>query len=86
MSAVSGTYKVADAKGLRENLTDMIYDISPTKTPLMQLAGRGKATAILHEWQLDSLADPVSNNDVAEGDESIGPTNNVRSFWNVQGG
>src|SRR5687768_7249188 len=70
MAAFTGTYTTSDSKGLRENLTDMIYDISPTKTPLMQLAGRGKAEAILHEWQIDSLADPVSNNDQAEGNEA----------------
>ena len=70
MTKVTGTYTTGDAKGLRENLTDMIYDISPTKTPLMQLAGRGPASAVLHEWQIDSLADPVSNNDVAEGNEA----------------
>ena len=48
MPKVTGTYTTGDAKGLRENLTDMIYNISPTKTPLMQLAGRDKATATPH--------------------------------------
>ena len=70
MAAVSGTYRIADAKGLRENLTDMIYDISPKKTPFMSMIGRSKATAVLHEWQLDSLADPDTTNKKAEGNEA----------------
>lgn len=70
MAKVTGTYTTGDAKGLRENLTDMIYDISPTKTPLFQMAGRGKATAVLHEWQIDSLSDPDTTNSKPEGNEA----------------
>jgi outer membrane murein-binding lipoprotein Lpp len=70
MAKFTGTYTTGDAKGLRENLTDMIYDISPTKTPLMQMAGREKATAILHEWQIETLADPDTTNSKAEGNEA----------------
>jgi hypothetical protein len=72
MAKATGTYTTGDAKGLREDLTDMIYNITPTKTPLMQLAGRGKADALLHEWQIDTLADPDTTNAQPEG--------NVASF------
>jgi hypothetical protein len=37
-------------------LSDVIYDISPTDTPLMSSIGKTKATATYHEWQTDSLA------------------------------
>lgn len=50
------TYQTYTAIGQREDLSDVIYDISPTDTPLMSSIGKGKATATYHEWQTDSLA------------------------------
>ena len=69
MAQVTGTYSQYDAKGLREDLSDLIYSISPTETPFMSGIGKEKATAVLHEWQTDSLASAVSNNAQIEGDE-----------------
>ena len=69
MAQVTGTYSVYDAKGLREDLSDIIYSISPTETPFMSGIGKEKATAVLHEWQTDSLASAVANNAQIEGDE-----------------
>ena len=69
MAQVTGTYSVYDAKGLREDLSDIIYSISPTDTPFMSGIGKEKATAVLHEWQTDSLASAVANNAQIEGDE-----------------
>lgn len=70
MSAVSGTYTTATAKGIREDLTDVIYNISPEKTPFFQMAARTKAKNTLHEWQLDSLASPDTANAKAEGNDA----------------
>ena len=50
------TYQTYTAIGQREDLSDVIYDISPTDTPLMSSIGKAKATATYHEWQTDSLA------------------------------
>ncbi len=69
MAQVTGTYSVYDAAGLREDLSDIIYSISPTETPFMSGIGKEKATAVLHEWQTDSLASAVANNAQIEGDE-----------------
>ena len=69
MAQVTGTYSVYDAKGLREDLSDIIYSISPTETPFMSGIGKEKATAVLHEWQTDSLASAVATNAQIEGDE-----------------
>ena len=69
MAQVTGTYSVYDAAGLREDLSDIIYSISPTETPFMSGIGKEKATAVLHEWQTDSLANAVANNAQIEGDE-----------------
>jgi len=64
-AATSGTYRVDggsnDAVGLREDLTDIISNISYTQTPFLTSLGRTKATAILHEWQNDVLRAPDAN-------------------------
>ena len=69
MAQVSGTYSKYDAVGLREDLTDIIYNISPTDTPFMSSIAKSKATAVNHEWQLDSLAAASGTNAQIEGDE-----------------
>ena len=61
------TYQTYDAKGLREDLSDVIYSISPTDVPFMSSIGKGKATAVTHEWQVDSLAAAVLTNFTVEG-------------------
>lgn len=50
------TYQTYTAIGMREDLSAVIYDISPTDTPFMSSIGKTKATATYHEWQTDSLA------------------------------
>jgi len=50
------TYQTYTAIGQREDLSDVIYNISPTDTPLLSSIGKTKATAIYHEWQTDNLA------------------------------
>jgi hypothetical protein len=60
-------YKTYDARGLREDLTDVIYDISPTDTPIMSSIGKGKASAVYHEWQTDNLASATTGNAAVEG-------------------
>jgi hypothetical protein len=60
-------YKTYDARGLREDLTDVIYDISPTETPIMSSIGKGKASAVYHEWQTDNLASATTANAAVEG-------------------
>lgn len=69
MAQVSGTFSKYDAVGLREDLSDIIYNISPTDTPFMSSIAKTKATAVNHEWQLDSLAAASATNAQIEGDE-----------------
>lgn len=69
MSAVANTYQTYQTKGIREDLSDVIYNISPTETPFMSNAGRGKCSNTFFEWQIDSLAAAVSTNQQIEGDD-----------------
>jgi hypothetical protein len=70
MAVDTGTYLKYDAKGLKEDLSNVIYDISPTDTPFMAGAAKGKASGTLFEWQVDSLAAVVTTNAVLEGNVS----------------
>jgi len=55
-------------------LSDMIYDISPTDTPLMSTLAKSKATAVYHEWQTDNLAAATTANALVEGDDATATT------------
>ncbi|MEN6642570.1 MAG: DUF5309 domain-containing protein [Armatimonadia bacterium] len=70
MAVVTNTYTTYDTKGIRESLSDVIYNISPETTPFVQTAKRGKADAVFYEWQVDSLADADTTNAKVEGNEA----------------
>ena len=68
-----------NAVGNREDLSDIITNISPTDTPLYSMFGRTSAKATYHEWVEDELAAPGENAAVEGGDFVIKtPTNRVR--------
>ena len=75
------TYQTYTAIGQREDLSDVIYNISPTDTPFMSSIGKTKATAVYHEWQTDSLAAATLSNFAVEGDTAsdgtMSPTTRV---------
>ncbi len=68
------TYTKYDAVGQREDLSDVIYNISPTDTPVMSSIGKTKATAVNHEWQTDSLAAATTANALVEGADATSAT------------
>ena len=75
------TYQTYTAIGQREDLSDVIYNISPTETPFLNSVGKSKATAVYHEWQTDSLAAVNTSNYAVEGatasDATMGVTTRV---------
>ena len=80
-------YNAHDAIGQREDLTDVIYNISPTETPFMSSVGKTKATAVYHEWQTDSLAAATTNNAAVEGadasDATLSPTVRLGNYTQI---
>lgn len=66
MPTVSGTLKTFDQVGKREDIEDIVYDISPVDTPMLTSIGTSTAGATLHQWLQDSLA-PVATNASVEG-------------------
>ena len=77
------------AVGAREDLTDVIYDISPTDTPIMSSIGKTKATSVYHEWQTDSLAAATTGNALVEGasatEATISPTTRLGNYTQIVG-
>jgi len=69
MAQPTNLYDTYDTTGIREDLTDVIYNISPEDTPILSALPRTAAKGTKHEWQLDALAAPAANS-VIEGDDA----------------
>jgi hypothetical protein len=86
MSQPTNTFDSYDSIGNREDLSDVIYNISPTETPFLSACEKTKATAVYHEWQTDSLA-AVSDNKNIEGDDStadsLSPTVRLGNYCQI---
>ena len=67
MASVARATTYDSANSMREDLSNLIYDISPTTTPFMSNIGKDTADNTYFEWQTDSLAAAVSTNAVIEG-------------------
>ncbi len=80
-------YQTYQSIGNREDLSDVIYDISPTDTPLLNTLARGKATAVYHEWQSDSLSAATTANAAVEGadasDATMSPTTRLGNYTQI---
>ena len=68
MAVVTNTFLTYDAKGIREDLSDLISDISPTQTPFQSNIGTRMAENTYFEWQTDALA-TASATPVIEGQD-----------------
>lgn len=60
------SFHTYQAIGMREDLSNTIYNIAPTETPVVSSIGKTKATATLHEWQTDTLG-AAANTALVEG-------------------
>lgn len=70
MTVPVDVFETYDTTGIREDLADIIYDISPTDTPFQSAASRQTATQIKTEWQTDALR-AAAHNAVSEGAEAV---------------
>lgn len=70
MAQPTNTVASYDLVGIREDLTDIIHDVSPTDTPFYSSAAKTTATNTLHEWQTDALRASADNKHI-EGDDTI---------------
>ena len=67
MAQPSNTFDSYDAVGIREDLSDVITNVSPEETPFYTKARKSRARNTLHEWQTDSLRASAANAHI-EGD------------------
>lgn len=81
-------FRTYTAIGQREDLSNTIYNIAPTETPVVSSIGKTKATATFHEWQTDDLA-AASAAGLIEGADASGasdtPTVRVGNRTQIQG-
>lgn len=69
MAQPSYTFDSYDAVGIREDLSNVIYDISPDETPFYSKTKKGKASNTYTEWQTDALRSSAANAHI-EGDDT----------------
>jgi len=69
MAQPTNTFDSYDANGIREDLEDVIYDVSPEETPFYTACAKVTATNTYHEWQTDALRSSAANAHI-EGDDT----------------
>jgi hypothetical protein len=86
MAQPTNTFDSYDAIGNKDDLSEVIYNISPTQTPFLTMAQKMKAKNTYHEWQTDSLA-AAAQNAVIEGDDATldasAPTSRVGNYTQI---
>jgi hypothetical protein len=68
MAIVSNTFLTYSAKGIREDLSNIITNIAPEETPYASNIGRENVSNALFEYQTDTLAAAAANAQL-EGDD-----------------
>jgi hypothetical protein len=74
MTIVTNTVTRYDPNSIREDLSSVISNISPTDTPFITMSGKSKAANTYHEWQTDTLAAAITTNAVLDGDDLVSTT------------
>ena len=87
MAVIANTFNTYDAKGIREDLSDLISDISPTTTPFQSNIGSRDADNTYFEWQTDALS-TASATPVVEGQDlssftAITPTSRLGNYCQI---
>lgn len=68
MTKLTNAFDSYTAIGIREDLADKIWDVTPSDTPIASAIQKTTATQKWHEWQTDALGSPSFNKQL-EGDE-----------------
>lgn len=96
MAVPTNTIQTVTRVGNREDLSNVIYNITPAETPFISAInanGRRSIKAVYPEWQTDTLAAPDPNNSAVQGDDTPNknkaPTtrlgNYTQIFWDAIG-
>ena len=86
MAQPADTFDTYDSVGNREDLSDIIFDVSPSETPFLSAIKKVSAKATNHEWQTDALTSAAANAAV-EGDEAsaiaVTPTTRLGNYTQI---
>ena len=86
MAQPTNTFDSYDAVGIREDLSDVIYKITPDDTPFYSKCSKGKAKNTLSEWQTDTLRASGANAHI-EGDNTTAaarsPTTRLGNYTQI---
>jgi hypothetical protein len=74
MTVPTNTYQTYTLVGAKEEISEVISNISPTKTPFQSETGSDKVSQKLFQWQEDSLR-AQGQNAAIEGDDAAARTN-----------
>lgn len=87
MAVPSNTIQEVSRVGVREDLSDVIYQIDREETPFISNIGRKGAKNTYVEWQTDSLAAANADNKAIQGDDltntSRSPTTRVGNHTQI---
>lgn len=88
MAIVTNTFTRYSAVGIREDLSNVIYNISPEETPFIANVSRENVKNTYFEWQTDALAAASSSNAALEGDDissfqAVTPTARVGNYTQI---
>jgi hypothetical protein len=82
MAVPANTRQTYGAIGIREDLSNIIYNISPMDTPFLNGCGRGTADNTLFEWQTDELTAAAMNSQVEGWDYASTAASEPRRLTN----
>jgi len=87
MAIVTNTFTTFDAKGIREDLSNIITNIAPEDVPYMSNIGRESISNSLFEWQTDTLSAAAANKQI-EGDDvssfdAVTPTVRLQNYAQI---
>lgn len=70
MAVPTNTVQAVGRVGVREDLSDKIYQLFPDDSPFTGMIGRATAQSTFTEWQTDSLAAASATNASIQGDDT----------------
>lgn len=88
MAIVTNTFTRYSAIGIREDLSNVIYNISPEETPFISNISRENVKNTYFEWQTDALDAASASNAALEGDDissfsAVTPTSRVGNYTQI---
>jgi hypothetical protein len=87
MAVVANTFQTFQAKGIREELSDVISRVAMEETPFISNAGKKSVSNTFFEWQQQDLAAVDLNNAALEGDDhtyaAVTPTVRVGNYTQI---